>query len=348
LTCGLAPFRPAAPQRVITPPAARRPVRPWAALALTCLLLSGCSGGPKGGGSASETSTAGGAHGGHDAAEHLLAPEWRLGDSWTMDSPQGGTFTHAVSKDAGDDWVVDTDDADNAFFDARGDISFLGKVRKSDLAGSQGDQRVEFLRFPLTAGLNWTTTWDGNPTMVHVVGVKDGKASLMAMRADGTKYAEYTYSDSARYFSHFAFYDPKGESVGYEWTLRSSGPFAGTLVRWTLATLFERHGAIQSEDSRTFPVPAGFGDVWVQADLDCSTGAVVIAAGPPTGPVEDRGYAAQGPCPLTDHAAYALAAPTSDEMWGASVTAAPTTAGTLDLQLLGRTQVQFKVGEAPA
>jgi hypothetical protein len=323
-------------------------VRTWAALALTCLLLSGCSGGPKGGGSASQTSTAGGAHGDHDAAAHLLAPEWKLGDSWTMESPQGGTFTHAVSKDAGDDWVVDTDNADTAFFDAQGDISFLGKVRKSDLAGSQGDKRVEFLRFPLAAGLNWTTTWDGNPTMVHVADVKDGKASLMAMRADGTKYAEYTYSDQARYFSHFAFYDGDGKQVGYEWTLRSSGPFAGTLVRWTLTPLYNVSGPIaQGGQASTFPVQPGFGDIWVQADLECTAGAVAIAAGPPTGPSDMRGYSQQGACPLVDHSAYAVTAPAANENWGAFVTSAPTTAATFDLQIIGRVQAQFKVGEAP-
>src|SRR5690349_2278920 len=86
-----------------------------------------------------------GAHGSADAGTHLLVPEWAVGDFWTMSSPQGGTFTYAVSADAGADWVMDTDNLDNAFFDARGDISFLGKVRKLDLAGSQGTTRVEFL-----------------------------------------------------------------------------------------------------------------------------------------------------------------------------------------------------------
>jgi hypothetical protein len=36
-----------------------------------------------------------------------------------------------------------------------------------------------------------------------------------------------------------------------------------------------------------------------------------------------------------------------DETWGQMVTAAPTTAGTLDLHLWQRIQVSFAVGQAP-
>jgi hypothetical protein len=325
-------------------------VRAWATLALSCLLLAGCSGGSPGGPAAPSpsTSAAGGLHGGHDASEHLLAPVWALGDSWTMESPQGGTFAHVVSKDAGDDWIVDTDNADTAFYDAQGDISFLGKVRKSDLAGSQGDTRVEFLRFPLQAGLNWTTTWDGEPMAIHVLAVQDGKATLMAMHASGARYADYTYSAKDRYFSHFAFYDARGEQVAYEWTLRSAGPFAGTLVRWTLTPLFAVSGPITTSQGQSFTVHPGFGDIWVQSALDCVSGAVAVAVGPPTGPSEMRGYSVQGPCPLSDHSAYAMAAPESDETWGAFVGSAPTTTGTLDLQVVGRVKVEFRPGEAPA
>src|SRR5687767_6415364 len=107
-------------------------MRALAAAALAALLLAGCSDveepadpGPVGGADA---------HGGHAAGAHLLAPDWKVGDYWTLTSPQGGTFTHAVSGEAGGDWVVDTDHPDTAFFDALFDISFLGKVRKSDLA----------------------------------------------------------------------------------------------------------------------------------------------------------------------------------------------------------------------
>lgn len=317
---------------------------------LPVLLLAGCSGKEP---AAEEDGAAPlashDAHGGSAAGTHLLAPTWSLGDYWTLSSPQGGTFTHAVSADQGDDWVVDTDNADTAFFDALGDISFLGKVRKADLAGSQGSARVEFLRFPLQDNLSWSTTWDGAPTMIHVQSVADGKAELLAMRADGTTYAQYTYSDKARYFTRFAFYDPEGMAVGFEWSLQTSGSnFGGQLVRWSVAELFATSGAIPTGTAKNFPVEPGFTDIHVSATLDCTAGAVAVAVGPPTGPAEDRGYAAQGACPLADQDAYSVEAPTEQEQWGAFVSGSPATTGTLELRVVGRTQALFNVGQAPS
>lgn len=317
------------------------------ALALVpLLLLAGCAGDPP----ADEGAAAadGGADGLIDASSRLLAPAWKVGDYWTLSSPQGGTFTHAVSADAGDDWVMDTDGADMAFFDAASDISFLGKVRKADLAGSQGEARVEFLRFPLQSNMSWTTTWDGAPTMIHVGKVEGGKAQVLAMRADGTTYAKYTYSDQAGYFTAFAFYDPDGTTVGYEWSMQSSGAgFAGQLVRWSLTEIFSTTGPIPQGVTKNFQVAPGFTDIHFTANLDCTAGAVAVAVGPMTGPAEDRGYSAQGPCPLVDIGSYAIAAPEAAEQWGALVTGTPATAGTLDLKVVGRSQTLFAVGQAP-
>lgn len=325
-------------------------MRALALALLPALLLAGCSGGSQPTDGADLMQAADGTHGGHAAGSHLLAPEWKLGDFWTLASPQGGTFTHAVSGESGGDWTMDTDDPDTAFFDALFDISFLGKVRKADLAGSQGTTRVEFLRFPLQSNMSWSTTWDGEPMMVHVGAVADGKAQVRAMRADGTAYAEYTYSDKARYFTRFLFYDPDGATVGYEWSLQGSGSaFGGQLVRWSLAELFSSHGAIPSGagELSNFQVEPGFTDIYVSAALDCTAGAVALAVGPFTGPAEDRGYSAAGPCPLQDFSSYPLAAPVEAEQWGALLNGAPTTAGTLELTVHGRILTQFPVGQAP-
>ena len=325
-------------------------MRAAATALLPFLLLAGCSG--NGADAAEDAATDGitatGPHGEHLEGAHLLAPTWQVGDYWSMQSPQGGEFTYAVSGESGADWIMDTDSPDNAFFDATSDISFLGKVRKSDLAGSQGETRVEFLKFPLTSGMSWSTTWDGAPTMIHVGDVAAGKAELTAMRADGTTYAKYTYSDEARYFTHFAFYSPDGSEVGFEWSLQRSGSgFGGQLLRWTLVDLFSSTGAIPTGKSTTYTVEPGFTDVYITAALDCVSGAIVVAAGPPTGPAEDRGYSAQGQCPLQDFDSYSVAAPTQQEQWGALINGAPTTTGTLELHIYGRTQVQFTAGQAP-
>jgi hypothetical protein len=323
-------------------------MRPLAALVLVIVFLAGCSGGTP---EAADLTGEPTPHGAHEAGGHLLLPEWKVGDYWTLQSPQGGTFTHAVSGESASDWTMDTDNPDTAFFDAQGDISFLGQVRKSDLAGSQGATRVEFLRFPLQSGMSWSTTWDGAPTMIHVGEVADGRAELMAMRADGTTYAEYTYSDQARYFSRFAFYDPAGAAIGFEWTLQSSGSsFGGQLVRWSLDELFMVTGSIPTTGAAqtTFTVEPGYTDLWVVGNIDCTAGALVVAFGPPDGPAQDRGYSAMGQCPLTDQSAYPLPPPAEAEQWGFVLTAPPTvTTGTLDLHLYGRTLTQFAVGQAP-
>lgn len=321
-----------------------------AALAiLPMALLAGCSGSDSPDSDPAVVTTHTGAHGGNAAGSHLLAPEWAVGDHWTLASPQGGTFAHVVSGESGGDWTMDTDNPDIAFFDAQGDISFLGKVRKSDLAGSQGADRVEFLRFPLQANMSWSTTWDGNPTMIHVGKVADGKADLMAMRADGTTYATYAYDADAGYFSRFTFFAPDGATVGFEWSLQSSGAgFTGDLVRWSLTELFSTHGAIPTGSASNFQVEPGFTDIYVSAALSCTAGGVTVAVGPFTGPAEDRGYSAMGPCPIEANDAYPVAAPTAAEQWGALVNAAPTTAGTLDLTVWGRVQTLFAPGAVPA
>lgn len=319
------------------------------AFLLAAAVLAGCSGAPDT--EPAGRSTGPGAHGMHEAATHILGPEWQVGDYWTLESPQqdSGPFTHVVSGESGDDWLMDTDSPVIAYFDARFDISLLGKVRKSDLAGSQGSTRVEFLKFPLSTGLNWTTTWDGETMRVHAVDVKDGKALLQATRANGTLYADYTYDSKVGYFSQFRFYLPDGVSPQFEWTLRQSGSgFAAPLMRWTLETLFSTTGPIPSGSLGSFFVEPVYTDIWIDSRLDCLTGAVALAVGPFTGPAEDRGYSATGPCPIQAQDAYAIASPAQAEQWGAALTTAPTTSGTLDLAVFGRTAVQFNAGQAPA
>jgi hypothetical protein len=320
----------------------------WTLLVLVALALSGCGAKP----SAPTASDTPAITGGPAMAQGLPPPTWALGDYWTMDSPQGGTFSHVVSKDNGDDWILDTDEPNLAFFNARSDISFLGKVRKSDLAGSQGSTRVEFLQFPLAEHMNWTTTWDGQPTLIHVLSVQDGKATMKAMRAtSNVAYADYTYDSKVGYFTHFGFYDAAGKAISFEWTLRQSGHgFSGNLLRWTLNEVVNITGAIPTgASSTTFTVPAGLTDLWIQATLDCTAGAVVIDVGAATGPTNDRGYSINAQCPVQDQSGYSISAPAADENWGAIATGAPgTTTGTIDLHLYERTLVTFTVGQAPA
>lgn len=313
--------------------------------------LAGCSDGGDGteAGTGEPASGAHGAHGTHDAATHILAPTWEVGQWWKLESDQASApFTHVVSGEAGDDWVLDTDSADIAFFDARFDISFLGKVRKSDLAGSQGAQRVEFFQFPLTQHKNWTTTWDGAPIKVHVASVEAGKAKLEARHGNGTPYADYTYDEKTGYFGEYAFYAADGVTIGFAAKVSSSGKaFSGDLVRWALETKYEHHGAL-APTTQGFDVDAGFTDVWVDLHLTCTQGAFSLTFGPAAGAPEDRGYALSGPCPAQlDETSTITAPPQDNEAWGV-VAAGPPQGIELDLSIIARTQTLFKPGATPS
>lgn len=325
-------------------------MRTLALLVLLTASLAGCSDGGKGD-DAGSGGTGVGAHGAHDAATHLLAPTWEVGQWWKLESEQSsGPFTHVVSGESGDDWILDTDSPDIAFFNARSDISFLGKVRKSDLAGSQGAQRVEFFQFPLTQGKNWTTSWDGVAIDIHVAAVESGKARLEARHANGTPYADYTYDEKTGYFGEYSFYAPDGVTVGFAAKVASAGKaFSGDLVRWEFAVLYEQSGPMNPA-GRTLDVDGGFTDVWASVALTCDTGAVTLNFGPLQGLVEagGRGFSVNEQCPLAVNEQITIAVGTEEEVWGMQQGATPTTQATLELIILLRTQTLFKAGAAPA
>jgi hypothetical protein len=321
-------------------------------LLLLAASLAGCSDGGGGDDDPGMGGTGGaaghGAHGGSDSATHLLAPTWEVGQWWTWTSEQAAApFTYVVSKDAGQDWILDTDSPDIAFFNAQSDISLLGQVRKADLAGSQGTQRVEFFQFPLTAQKNWTATWDGLPVTIQVDSVANGVAELSATHENGTPYASYSYDAKTGYFRDTTFYAADGVTVAFAATVTASGKaFSGDLVRWTLETLFEKHGT-WAPSTATSNVGPGYTDVWLSVAISCTTGAFTLNFGPLTGPAEERGLSANGPCPQEFADSYVVSAPTQAELWGYQEAAAPTTDGTRDVLALLRTQATFKAGEAP-
>ena len=292
----------------------------------------------------------GGGHGGDDPATHILAPAWQVGQWWTLSSEQAtAPFTHVVSGDAGPDWVMDTDSPDIAFFDARFDISFLGSVRKADLAGSQGSERVKFFDFPLTAGKQWTTTWDGLAIAVKVASVEGGVARVEARHANGTLYADYTYDAKAGYFRDYAFYAPDGVTVGFAARLAASGAnFTGDLVRWDLETLYELHGPL-APGFQGFSVDTGISDVWLDLGVACSSGAFSIQFGAATGVPQERGASASGPCPATVAQTFTVPPPQQDgEAWGAVLGSVPQgTVATVDITVIARTATTFKAGAAP-
>lgn len=316
-------------------------------LAVAAVAFAGCSGGDPADTEAGEDDATGaGPHGTHETGTHLLAPTWEVGQWWSMSSELGDS-RFVVAGEQGDDWIVATDNPDTAFFDAQSDISFLGPVRKSDLAGSQGSDRVEYFRFPLAADQQWTTRWDGLDLTVEVTRVQDGVASLEARRGDGGLHASYTYEDRLGYFGRIAFHGDDG-AVAFEQRVASSGKdYGGDLVRYTLQAYYERHGPFDGGSTSTFRIGPGLTDVHLQVALSCQSGAFSVHVGELAGIPEERGLSASGPCPANVTDTTVLAAPTEEETWGAALMPAPATQATLDIVLLGRTLQTFKVGAVP-
>jgi hypothetical protein len=316
-----------------------------AAVALA-LLVSGCTGGsPAPGTTPGPDDEAG-------AAATIGAPEWSLGDWWTWSSPQiDGPYTSVVAADHGSDWLMATDHPDIAWFDARSDIASLGAVRKSDLAGSQGSTRVEFFRFPMTADLAWTTTWDGVPMDIRVLAVQNGVATLDATRADGSLYATYTYRASHGYFGHIQYYDETGTTIGFESEVTGAGAdFSGQLVRWSYDVALEMAGPIAGAAfAETLPVPLTVTDVYADLFVDCTSGLFIAGVAPlpvvtAAAGLDDRGYGTtDGVCPMQIGFSGSVGAPretvpgSTEEQWGFSGFGDPAASGVYTFNVFVRT-----------
>lgn len=330
------------------------PSRPAAALALALLALAGCVGE---GGSATTAPPAGGASGAgapggpHAGMGGLMPPVLKVGDWWNFTSP-AGAHSYVVSADSGSDYVLDTDSQDFAFYDARFDISMLGTMRKSDLAGSQGSGRVEFLQWPLHDGRSWATTWDGVKLTVTAK-VEGDVARLTGAREDGTPYVTYIYSNRTRWFTGIDFKDEQGNSA-FELKLQASGEgFPGRLVRWGLKEVLAREGDLPAAESGTFQVSTSATDVYAQSILSCTTGHAMVAVGVAAGPhAAQQGYGPPGStCPAQEAFAGSLGKPQDGDTWGYVLSssgvpgAAP--AGTFWLRVWERTLQEFEAGQTP-
>ncbi|MEA3189607.1 MAG: hypothetical protein QOD77_189 [Thermoplasmata archaeon] len=232
-----------------------------------------------------------------DAGAGLQVPAWALRDWWSY-RVGDEVATYVVTQDLGAAWQMDTDSQARAFQDARDDVSRLGPQRKADLAGSQGDDAVQFFRWPLAAGDNWTTPWDGVEMGITVLAVDGPLARLEARNATGGLVYTYTYDAGARWFRDLRRLAADGtELVRLE--LSASGRnWTGTAVRWDLASLAAGAGAAST--AVPFNVPEGVTDLWLAYTAQCSGGqggyAIAVKPADPAAVTATEGYANQGPC----------------------------------------------------
>lgn len=269
------------------------------ALALLLAPLAGCAGSD-----GSDDDPASGGDGPANETASLSAPNWSLGDYWTWRSDQVGEVTYAVTGEDGGDWIVDTTNRDVAFFDARFDVSTLGPVRKADLAGSQGDTRVQFFDWPLEPGKTWTTTWDRVEREITVDRVEDGTAHLTA-RQNGRVAVEYTYDSEVGSFGRLVFVDENGtETFGLRLSDSGSG-VPGEPIRWDLAAVVDEEGTFSPGPQSFgfgFEVPENATDLWMDLSIACPSGAYSFGFGPSDGTgSEDAGYSSSQACPGSEN-----------------------------------------------
>ena len=234
-----------------------------------------------------------------EAVEQGIAadlPPWEVGMWWEYETT-GGVSKFIVTGETGNDYIVDTNDQQVAYFDAMFDISFLGEIRKSDLAASQGDERIVMFDWPLTENKEWQTSWDGltynmvanamGENQFHVTGTVAGSGNLAV---------EYHYNADVAWFEYIIFYNSTTEEEQFRLNLLDSGfDYKGSIYRYTIGeTIGFFGGATESglQDVR-------FGSEWNELYFR----ALIVCNGDPAGMnfigVSTPSHREQNPIPMS-------------------------------------------------
>lgn len=217
----------------------------------------------------------------------IEVPTWSVGDHWIYRTlgpdGQAGSVTIVVTAEEGGDYVVDTNERTTAYFHATDEISYLGKVRKADLAGSQGSDRVQYFEFPLEVGKTWTTPWDGERVSVEVKHVEAGEAHMEATLG-GTLFADYRYADG--FLGSIQFHDENGTPT-YLMELDGQGSdFTGTVYRYALEEPLRFSATEAQLQSAVVPLGDDINEIGIAASGTCggaqagSMGAVLTEREP--------------------------------------------------------------------
>lgn len=255
-----------------------------AALMAATLALAGCagSGAPGGDGSGANGATVTQGDGAGLPPPSLQLPQWAVGDAWTYDF-NGARTTYVITSETANDWIMETDSEERSFSDLREDVSRLGPQRKSDLAGSQDGDRVEFFRWPLTDGAQWSTTWDHQPVTIQALVLPD-RADLTATDAAGNLVYRYSYEPASRWFTSLVHYGPDGRELVSLTLTEARHAWSGTVVHWELLEVVQDEGSDGAAAGGPFEVPAGATDIWADYHFTCSGGAGYLVAVEPLNP----------------------------------------------------------------
>jgi hypothetical protein len=245
--------------------------------------------------------------GADDAPPSADAPVWSVGDAWSV-VPQGDGETEpstlVVTAADREGYTLSTTSGSTAGYDALYDVSYLGRIRASDLAGSQQGQPVQFFSFPLTDGKTWQAQWDGKtitltatwkPAMPTSAGIHAGFA---IEGLDGeAPYVKYDYVPMLRWWSHLSFASGFGFQVQ-----RVHTDWAGAYLRAEAATLLDKTSAapVASPFAESFTVEDAPGFVSLALSGAASRRAHTLVVLDPAGQPAETGSANVGEGPLAE------------------------------------------------
>ena len=203
----------------------------------------------------------------------FVVPIWNVGDAWagtTFNGDETVPFTLVVTAVDGQFYTIETTDEQTAGWDAMYDVSYVGKIRASDLAGSQQDTPVTFFSFPLEDGKTWTATWDASE--VALTAKKTARGFDITGTVEGEPYVAFDFDPELRWWSKLDFVRD-----GYGITIDRLVPgWTGSLASATAKLVYEGHpaapiaspgsGAFTIDEGQTFATVSiqGGGSQWVR------------------------------------------------------------------------------------
>lgn len=211
-----------------------------------------------------------------DVNASVDAPVWAQGDAWSIETYGLGEEERAtlvVTHADGNSYHVLSTSERMATFDAVFDVSYLGRLRADDLAGSQQETPVQFFDFPLSDGKSWTTRWDGQDVslragFVPAIATPQGKHPgfvIQGTRTDGSTHVAYDYVPALRWWSRIEFAEGYGLKV------------TATTANWTGTV---QDGAAKSLLKIGGEVPGGAGSMpGGQFTVDPDQTALVLTLG---------------------------------------------------------------------
>ncbi len=266
-------------------------------------------------------------------------PEWSVGMYWEFQHSMGGepgdVATYVVTDVGSSSYTLDVNNKQTAYYDALWDISFVGEIRKTDLAGKQGSTPVAMFEFPLSHEKTWTTTWDGDQLTMTSMNMGPMQFHVTGKNAAGTTVVDYHYNALKSWFEYITFYNATSGDEAFRMDLKSHGDdFSGQVYRYAVgerrafvATAQDGQGIQEVDFAAEWNELHGTFDVFCNGD---SSGQNLIGINPPEKREENPGPM----LPFINEPEYGFIWDCADGPEGSSQAIMPNTGGTWEIGLL--------------